>query len=79
LSLVSWFIARKVRRKEKRSPTMGKIMQTLRGKKTYITALLIGITAFLKAIDIDMPDNIYEVLFALGLVSLRAGISKAER
>ena len=54
-------------------------MTFLRGKKTYITAALIGITAFLRAIDIDMPDNIYEVLFALGLVSLRAGISKAEK
>lgn len=55
---------------------MKKIIKYLSGKKTYITAIVIGIVAAAKQLGYEVPDGVLEILAALGLISLRAGITK---
>ena len=49
-----------------------KIVKFFEGRKTYITAVLIGIFACLQALGIAVPEYVYAILGALGLGSLRA-------
>lgn len=44
------------------------------GKKTYISAGLIGVAAVLQALGYPIPEYIYAVLGAVGLGSVRAAI-----
>ena len=53
---------------------MSKVIEWLKGKKTYITALVVGICAALNALGIIIPEWVYLALGALGLGSLRAGL-----
>ena len=51
----------------------------LEGKKTYIVALLVGVTAVLEyfgVFEVEVVTTIYGLLGAGGLASLRAGVSK---
>lgn len=57
---------------------MTKIIEFLKGKKTYLIALLIGILAALDYLGISVPKFIYTALGALGLGTLRAGLTKIE-
>lgn len=58
---------------------MSKIFKWAQGKKTYITAIVIGISAGLKAIDIEIPEWVFEMLAGLGLVTLRAGVANSKK
>lgn len=48
------------------------ILAWLNGKKTYITAILIGVFATLQALGIVVPEWVYAILASLGLGALRA-------
>ena len=58
---------------------MKKIIKYLEGKKTYITAIVIGIVAAAKQLGYEVPPGVLEILAALGLISLRAGVKKSEK
>lgn len=51
----------------------------LAGKKTYITAVLVGIFAGLHVYGVEIPPWIWPVLSAMGLGSVRAAIKKLEK
>jgi len=58
---------------------MGKILEFLKGKKTYLVAVGLAILTFLLnagIIDQATYDQIYGYLTALGLLTLRAGVAK---
>jgi acyl-CoA synthetase (NDP forming) len=51
----------------------------LEGKKTYLTALVLGVAAFARALGWITPEQ-YEIILgvmgSLGLAALRAGVAK---
>ena len=54
-------------------------MEMLKGKKTYIIAVLVGVVAALEAaaiIDSSVAENLYAALGAGGLATLRMGVGK---
>lgn len=53
-----------------------KLGQYLKGKKTYIIALLIGVGAAAQSLGVVVPDYVYAILAALGLGAVRSGIAK---
>lgn len=53
---------------------MTKILEFLKGRKTYIVAVLIGIAACLNALGIVIPEYVWLVLNALGLGAIRDSI-----
>ena len=55
---------------------MKKIMGWVSGKKTYITALVIGVCAALQASGVMIPEYVYAILGAIGLGAVRNGIKK---
>lgn len=55
---------------------MGKTKDWLKGKKSYIVAIAVGIVAFLRSLGYDIPEGTLETLGALALVFVRAGIKK---
>lgn len=55
---------------------MESIRTLLQGKKTYLVAALLILTALLGFIDgASLADTIDQILIALGLGSLRAGVT----
>jgi len=57
---------------------MGKILEFLDGKKTYIVAILTGIAGVLTAFGIVIPELVWAILGALGLGAVRDAIKKNE-
>lgn len=57
---------------------MESLITWLKGKKTYGVALVAAILAFIQALGYPIPEWVYVVLGALGLVAARAAISKLE-
>tara|TARA_B100000686_G_C16627819_1_gene882869 strand:+ start:731 stop:970 length:240 start_codon:yes stop_codon:yes gene_type:complete len=55
----------------KKEPMM---MDMLKGKKTYITALVIGVIAAAESLGYVIPEFVYPMLGALGLGTLRHGM-----
>jgi hypothetical protein len=55
---------------------MDKLLALLEGKKTYITAALIGIGAAATALGYTIPEWVWIALSAVGLGSVRAAIKK---
>ena len=57
---------------------MGKLLEFLDGKKTYIVAGLAAVIAGLQASRVigAIPEYVWQVLGALGLASVRDGINK---
>ena len=55
---------------------MVKIIEWLKGKKTYIIAIIGAILGLLPVFGITVPEPVYAVLVALGLATVRAAISK---
>ena len=51
-----------------------KIREWLQGKKTYICAIAIGITATAQALGYEVPEWVYAMFAALTGISIRAGI-----
>ena len=55
---------------------MTNIILVLQGKKVYITAAMIGIAAVAEALGYEVPESIWRLLEAFGLITMRAAISK---
>jgi hypothetical protein len=52
-------------------------MEWLKGKKTYITAIVYAVATVLNELGIYVvPEYIFGVLASIGFITLRAGISK---
>lgn len=53
-------------------------MGWLKGKKTYITAILYGVAAVLNETGVYVvPEFIFSVLASIGLITLRSGVAKS--
>ena len=52
------------------------MLDFLKGRKTYVVAIAVAIVAGLAALGIPIPIWVEPLAIALGLGSLRAGISK---
>lgn len=52
---------------------LGKLLQ---GKKTYLTAIIVGVVAALNFAGIVIPEWVYIILSALGLGAVRSAITK---
>ena len=53
-------------------------MEWLKGKKTYITAIVYAIAAVLTETGIYVvPELVFQVLAAIGLITLRSGVTKS--
>jgi hypothetical protein len=57
---------------------MSTIAEKLAGKKTYIVALVAAAVAFAQSLGYPIPDFVYGILGALGLVTVRAAVAKVE-
>jgi hypothetical protein len=60
---------------------MKKLIEFLKGKKTYVVGLLMAFGTFAQAVGwIDTPtwEKVMGILAALGIVALRAGINKVQ-
>lgn len=55
-----------------------KLREFLSGKKTYLTAIAIGVIAALEYLGIEVPGWVISLLAALGLTGLRAAIKKKD-
>lgn len=55
---------------------LGNVEGLLKGKKTFIVAILVAIGAGLKAYGIEIPQYVWLLLGSLGLGAVRAGINK---
>lgn len=56
---------------------MEKVKELIKGKKTYIIAIVIAVLGALQGLDIFvMPEWAWPVVGALGLGAVRAGVSK---
>lgn len=53
-----------------------KLVNFLKGKKTYIVGTVVFILGGLQAIGVEVPAEAFTLLGALGLWTLRAGVSK---
>jgi hypothetical protein len=53
---------------------MQKVMELLKGKKTYIVATVAAATAFVGAMGWEVPSVVWELLGAVGLATVRASI-----
>jgi hypothetical protein len=51
-----------------------KIVEFLKGKKTYITSTVIFAVAGLQAIGVEIPESVYALLGAMGLGFVRSGM-----
>jgi len=52
-----------------------KIEKLLKGKKTFIVAILVGIAAALEIYGIKIPEFVWPILGALGLGAVRSAIN----
>jgi len=55
------------------------LIEWLKGKKTYIIAVIVGVVGALNYLGIIIPEWIYALLAAIGLGTIRAAISKTEK
>lgn len=56
---------------------MDAIRNWLDGKKTYITAALVGVAAVLQYYGITIPEYVYAFLGALGITFMRGAVEKS--
>lgn len=55
---------------------MSKVLDWLKGKRTYITAVVYAVAAVLSETGVYVvPELVFQVLAAIGLITLRAGVS----
>lgn len=57
---------------------MSAILAALDGHKTYIIAVLIGLSAAAKFLGYDVPEWAWMLLNAVGLGAVRSGVAKAQ-
>ena len=50
----------------------------VKGKKTYAIAIVLLVATVLKSNGVDIPEEAWSVLAALGLAFLRAGVKKVD-
>ena len=55
-----------------------KIREWLQGKKTYVCAAMIGITAAANALGYEVPEWVYGLLAMATGISLKAGIERGK-
>lgn len=55
------------------------MFEFLSGKKTYLVAIIGGIFAAVQWYGFHIPNEVYVLLSALGLGSLRAGVEKSKQ
>ncbi len=55
---------------------MIKLIDYLKGKKTYIIALTAAALAFAQAMGWPIPEYVYVILGACGLATVRAAVAK---
>ena len=56
---------------------MKALIDLLKGKKTFVVALAVGVLGVLQALSIfTVPEAAWPVIAAVGLASLRAGVNK---
>jgi len=55
---------------------MSKVIEFLKGKKTYIVAVGVGVVAALQYLGIEIPEWVWPIAGMLGLSALRAGANK---
>jgi hypothetical protein len=55
---------------------MQKVVEFLRGKKTYIVALTAAVMAFAQSMGWPVPEYVYVILGACGLTTVRAAVGK---
>ena len=54
-----------------------KIIEFLKGKKTYLIAATVVVLGFLQGMDIFVvPDGVWAIVGGLGLTTLRSGVNK---
>lgn len=58
---------------------MQSVLTFLDGKKTYITAAVTAVIAFIQAMGYPVPEYVYALLAAFGITTLRAAVAKTER
>jgi hypothetical protein len=51
-----------------------KLLEFLKGKKTYITAAIIALVGFLQAVGVVIPEYVFAILAAFGITFIRAAI-----
>lgn len=56
---------------------MEKVLDFLNGKKTYIVAVVIAVTAGVQALGYTVPEWVYALETALGLGAVRVGVAKS--
>lgn len=77
MGLKEWFIKMAVKKQiEKLKKEKPEMFNFLKGKKTYIVALITAIIAGAQALGYNIPNEVYAILGALGLSTLRAGVGK---
>ena len=54
-----------------------KLGKALQGKKSYIIAILIGLSAAAQSLGYMVPEYVYAILGALGLGAVRSGVDKS--
>lgn len=52
------------------------VLDWLKGKKTYIVAILIAGIGIATAFGVEIPESVWPILSALGLGAVRAGVNK---
>jgi hypothetical protein len=57
---------------------MQKLIEFLKGKKTYIIAITAAALAFANAMGWAIPEYVYVILGACGLATVRAAVQKVE-
>ncbi len=57
---------------------MSKILELINGKKTYVVALAVATIALLVAFGVEIPEWVYTMLAALGIVAARSAVKKTE-
>lgn len=55
---------------------MGKLLEFINGKKTYISAILIGLGSVATALGYHIPEWVWSLLGAAGLASIRQAVEK---
>ena len=55
---------------------MAKLIEWLKGKKTYIVAIVAGVLATLQSLGIVVPEYVYVLLAAFGIAAVRAAVTK---
>lgn len=78
MGLKDWYIKRFIKKQiEKIKKEKPEMFEWLKGKKTYLVALVMFTIGGLQYSGVVIPDFVFTALGALGFTTLRAGITKS--